>query len=158
MKLKELEAYQAKCRRPFRYEKSALALNQQVRADNARNSAFKPRAGLLFECPKYKCLLGVVFLVLFSGCANVNNRFLSSGPRPRVEDCAMIQQATPTRYVCDGKVYTSVQLDEISKGEEVQLSQQASHGAFPGNVIGPTGNFGINLRARPRTASGSGIR
>jgi hypothetical protein len=72
----------------------------------------------------------------------VNNPVLSSGPHPRVEDCAMVQQATPTRYVCDGKIYTSVQLDEISKGEQVQLSEQASHGAFPGNVISPTGNFG----------------
>jgi hypothetical protein len=54
----------------------------------------------------------------------------------------MVQQATPTRYVCDGKIYTSVQLDEISKGEQVQLSEQAAQGAFPGNVITGTGNFG----------------
>ena len=88
-----------------------------------------------------------IFALLFSGCAGVsNNPWLSSGPHPRVEDCAMIQQATPTRYICDGKVYTSVQLDEISKGEQVQLSQQASHGAFPGNVISPTGNFGTYSR------------
>ena len=88
-------------------------------------------------------LFAATFAFLVAGCAGgTSNPFLSSGPHPRVEDCAMIQQATPTRYVCDGKVYTSVQLDEISRGERVQLSQQASHGAFPGNVISPTGNFG----------------
>ena len=74
----------------------------------------------------------------------MNNPLLSSGPHPRVEDCALIQQATPTRYVCDGKVYTSVQLDQISQGKQIQLSEQASHGTFPRNVVGPTGNFGTN--------------
>jgi hypothetical protein len=38
---------------------------------------------------------------------------LSSGPEPRVEDCALIQQATPSRYVCGGKTYTAVQLSDI---------------------------------------------
>ena len=44
------------------------------------------------------------------------NPFLSYGPQPRVEDCAQIQQATPTKYVCDGKPYTSVQLTDIRNG------------------------------------------
>lgn len=41
---------------------------------------------------------------------------LSSGPQPRVEDCAQIRQATPTQYYCDGKVYTSVQLTDLRDG------------------------------------------
>lgn len=41
---------------------------------------------------------------------------LSSGPSPRVEDCAQIRQATPTQYYCDGKVYTSVQLSNLRHG------------------------------------------
>jgi len=49
----------------------------------------------------------------FSGCS----LFLSSGPSPRVEDCAQIQQATPSRYYCDGKTYTSVQLTDIRLGK-----------------------------------------
>ncbi len=28
-----------------------------------------------------------------------------------------IQQATPTRYICDGKQYTSVQLSDIRNGQ-----------------------------------------
>jgi hypothetical protein len=102
-------------------------------------------------------ILGVIFALLCSGCASVNNPILSSGPHPRVEDCALVQQATPSRYVCDGKIYTSVQLDEISKGEPVQLSEQASHGAFPGNVIGPTGNFGTYPQGGA-PGPGSGVR
>ena len=43
--------------------------------------------------------------------------FLSYGPQPRVEDCAQIQQATPTKYICDGKQYTSVQLTDIRDGK-----------------------------------------
>ena len=53
----------------------------------------------------------------FSGCASFNNPLLSSGPTPRVEDCALIQQATPAKYVCDGKTYTSVQLQQIRDGK-----------------------------------------
>jgi hypothetical protein len=102
-------------------------------------------------------ILSVAAVALsLSGCAGMTNPFLSSGPEPRVEDCAQIQQATPTRYVCDGKVYTSVQLDKIGKGEPVQLSEQASHGSFPGNVIGPTGNFATKPQS-PAPNSQSGI-
>lgn len=49
-----------------------------------------------------------------SACSS--NLFLSSGPQPRVEDCMLLQQATPTRYVCNGKIYTAVQLADIRKG------------------------------------------
>jgi hypothetical protein len=99
-----------------------------------------------------------IFAVLIcSGCGGLTNPLLSSGPHPRVEDCAMVQQATPTRYVCDGKIYTSVQLDEISEGQRVRLSEQASHGAFPGNVISPTGNFGTYPQGGAPNP-GSGVR
>lgn len=51
---------------------------------------------------------------LLSACSS--NLILSSGPQPRVEDCMLLQQATPTRYVCDGKIYTAVELADIRKG------------------------------------------
>jgi hypothetical protein len=54
-------------------------------------------------------------LIGLCGCA-ARNPFLSYGPHPRVEDCAQIQQATPTKYICDGKLYTSVQLTDIRNG------------------------------------------
>jgi hypothetical protein len=52
-----------------------------------------------------------------TGCG-ARNPFLSYGPSPRSEDCAQIQQATPTKYVCGGKVYTSVQLTAIRNGAQ----------------------------------------
>ena len=55
-----------------------------------------------------------------AGCA-AQNPFVSWGPEPRVEDCALIQQATPSRYVCDGKVYTAVQLADIRNGKKVEV-------------------------------------
>ena len=51
-----------------------------------------------------------------TGCADLS--VLSSGPTPRVEDCALIQQATPAKFVCgDGKTYTAVQLADIRTGK-----------------------------------------
>jgi len=54
-------------------------------------------------------------MLFFSACAT-SNPILSSGPSPRVEDCMLLQQATPTKYVCGGKTYTAVQLAEIRTG------------------------------------------
>jgi hypothetical protein len=60
--------------------------------------------------------MAVAYILLaLCGCAG-RNPFLSYGPEPRVEDCAQIQQATPTKYICDGKQYTSVQLTDIRNG------------------------------------------
>lgn len=58
---------------------------------------------------------GSLLMLMSSGCAG-RNPLLSYGPSPRVEDCAQIQQATPTKYVCGGKVYTSIQLTAIKNG------------------------------------------
>jgi hypothetical protein len=51
-----------------------------------------------------------------AGCAG-RNPLLSYGPEPRIENCAQIQQATLTKYICDGKQYTSVQLSDIRNGK-----------------------------------------
>ena len=56
-------------------------------------------------------------ILVSSGCAAHRNPVLSSGPIPRVEDCAQLQQATPTKYLCRGKTYTSVQLADIRNGK-----------------------------------------
>jgi hypothetical protein len=96
----------------------------------------------LHNWSKFTAMLYATVALVYTGCAGISNPLLSSGPAPRVEDCAMIQRATPTSYVCDGKIYTSIQLDEIRNGQQVQLSETASHGQFPNNVTTPTGNFG----------------
>jgi hypothetical protein len=55
-----------------------------------------------------------------SSCAAHDNPLLSSGPDPRVEDCALIQQATPSKYVCAGKTYTAVELSGIRAGQPLK--------------------------------------
>jgi hypothetical protein len=49
-------------------------------------------------------------------CGCSENPFLQSGPEPRVANCAIIRQATPTQYVCNGKVYTATKLADIRNG------------------------------------------
>jgi hypothetical protein len=60
-------------------------------------------------------MAAVISVLALGGCSG-QNPFLSYGPEPRVEDCAQIQQATPTKYICNGKQYTSVQLTDIRNG------------------------------------------
>ena len=36
---------------------------------------------------------------------------------PRVQDCAVIQTGTPSRFACNGKVYTSFQLAKLREDE-----------------------------------------
>ena len=37
---------------------------------------------------------------------------------PRVEDCAIVAISSPTKYACNGKVYTSFQLAKLRLDEE----------------------------------------
>ena len=64
---------------------------------------------------KTATLAASIALFGLSACV-ARNPLLSYGPQPRVEDCTQIQQATPTKYICDGKQYTSVQLTELRHG------------------------------------------
>jgi hypothetical protein len=51
----------------------------------------------------------------FAGCS-FQDPIMSSGPEPRVEDCMLLQQATPAKFVCNGKTYTATQLSDIRNG------------------------------------------
>ena len=56
----------------------------------------------------------IALAALLAGlCGCAENPFLQSGPEPRVANCALIRQATPSQYVCDGKTYTATQLADI---------------------------------------------
>jgi hypothetical protein len=59
---------------------------------------------------------GLLVALQLVGCGAADP-LLSSGPSPRAEDCMLFQQATPTKYVCDGKTYTAVQLADIRNGK-----------------------------------------
>jgi hypothetical protein len=55
-----------------------------------------------YETLRFKTMITTAFALLpFSGCAG-RNPFLSYGPEPRVEDCMLLQQSTPTKYICNG--------------------------------------------------------
>ena len=37
---------------------------------------------------------------------------------PRIEDCAIVSISSPSRYACNGKVYTTFQLAKMRMAEE----------------------------------------
>jgi hypothetical protein len=41
----------------------------------------------------------------------------TAAPVPRVQNCAVLNTGTPSRFVCDGKVYTSFQLAKLREDE-----------------------------------------
>jgi hypothetical protein len=43
-----------------------------------------------------------------------------AGPPPAVADCGMISSGSPTKYVCNGKTYTSFQLAKMRQDYEAQ--------------------------------------
>jgi hypothetical protein len=53
-----------------------------------------------------------LWVATLPGCAS-RNPFVSEGPEPRVENCMLLQQATPAKFVCGGKTMTAVQLSDI---------------------------------------------
>ncbi len=75
-----------------------------------RLAAYRERAGRT---------LTALLLMFASACAG-SGLFLSSGPSPRVEDCMLVQQSTPTKFACGGKTLTSVQLADIRNGGDVK--------------------------------------
>jgi hypothetical protein len=89
-------------------------------ADAARSVALAPSRSLPWrERPNWMTVVGFLLAYCFfcSACGT-SNPILSSGPTPRVEDCMLLHQATPTRYVCSGKTYTSVQLAATRQGND----------------------------------------
>ena len=70
----------------------------------------------LSKRPLHVGLLIAGFAMLgLAGCS-FQDPIMSSGPEPRVEDCMLLQQATPAKFVCNGKTYTATQLSDIRNG------------------------------------------
>ena len=42
----------------------------------------------------------------------------SLGPQPRVQNCGIVSISSPTKYVCNGKVYTSFDLANLRQDWE----------------------------------------
>jgi hypothetical protein len=56
------------------------------------------------------------------GCAGfgppfANQTVAGAAPIPRVQNCAVLQTGTPSRFACNGKVYTSFQLAKLREDE-----------------------------------------
>lgn len=47
----------------------------------------------------------------------------AAGPPPLVQNCGIVAISSPTRYVCNGKVYTSFQLAKLREDWEKKRAQ-----------------------------------
>jgi hypothetical protein len=72
-------------------------------------------------------LVSAVIIASTAGCATIQSMATpawtpsqTAGTRqiPRVEDCAIVGISSPTKYACNGKVYTSFQLAKLRMDEE----------------------------------------
>ena len=62
----------------------------------------------------------ILFAIALAGCASRNARpapvsapHAAATPIPYVQNCAVLNTGTPSRFACNGKVYTSFQLAKI---------------------------------------------
>jgi len=72
-------------------------------------------------------LASAVVTLAAAGCATVTPAWTPSQTAgtaqvPRVQDCAIVSISSPTRYACNGKVYTSFQLAKMRMEEEKKLA------------------------------------
>ena len=58
-------------------------------------------------------ILGGTMLLEIAGCAAYGPNPSAQGSLPLVQNCGVIQAGTPSRFVCNGKVYTSFQLAKL---------------------------------------------
>jgi len=72
-------------------------------------------------------LLAVTVAVATMGCAGITStvtpawtpgQTAGTTTIPRVEDCAIVSISSPSKYECNGKVYTSFQLAKARMDEE----------------------------------------
>jgi len=72
-------------------------------------------------------VVSAVVIVAAAGCDTIQSTLTpawtpsqtaGTAPVPRVEDCAIVAISSPTKYACNGKVYTSFQLAKLRLEEE----------------------------------------
>jgi hypothetical protein len=76
-------------------------------------------------------IVSAVMIASGAGCATIQGAVTPSwtpsqtagtAQVPRVEDCAIVAISSPTRYACNGKVYTSFQLAKARLDEEKRMA------------------------------------
>ncbi len=72
-------------------------------------------------------IASAVMITSVAGCETMQSTFTpawkpgqtaGAAPVPRVQDCLIMNVSSPTKYVCNGKTYTSFQLAKIRMDEE----------------------------------------
>ncbi len=72
-------------------------------------------------------LVSAAMLASTAGCATIQSTITpawtpsqTAGTKqsPRIEDCAIVAISSPSKYACNGKVYTSFQLAKLRMAEE----------------------------------------
>jgi hypothetical protein len=68
-------------------------------------------------------MAGCALLIIVGGCSGTSMTWpitqpspamtADGKPIPRVQDCLSIKQATPSQFVCNGKVYTANELRKL---------------------------------------------
>ena len=76
---------------------------------------------------KMRLLIASAAIATTAGCMTVRStvtpawtpgQTAGTTAAPRVEDCAIVGISSPTKYACNGKVYTSFQLAKLRMDEE----------------------------------------
>jgi hypothetical protein len=77
----------------------------------------------------FKSLVGLIFFATaVCGCASQTARPSSQAPQvaatpiPYVQNCAVLNTGSPSRFACNGKVYTSFQLAKIREEEAKKVA------------------------------------
>jgi len=72
-----------------------------------------------FPRARYARLAAVALTVFAGGCAGFGPPFANqaAGTAPLVQNCAVLNTGTPSRFACNGKVYTSFQLAKLREDE-----------------------------------------
>jgi len=72
-------------------------------------------------------LVSAAIIASTAGCASIQSavtpawkpgQTAGTAKIPRVEDCAIVAISSPSRYACNGKVYTSYQLAKLRMAED----------------------------------------
>lgn len=71
-------------------------------------------------------MLGVVFAVTAAPVFAGQQTGAKSDPPPRVQDCGIVTISTPNKYICNGKVYTSYQLQQLREKAAAQAAANAA--------------------------------
>lgn len=81
-----------------------------------KQDGYALRIGLSNRPLQAGLLVAGIAVLGLSACSSSRNPLVSAGPEPRVEDCMLLQQATPAKFACNSSTYTAVELSDLRNG------------------------------------------